>query len=125
RTSPATNLWWDADGVAPLGGGGTWNTTAADWSTNSTGTAGSYGAWVNSAGNDAIFTNTGGTVTLSVPITANSITIQGPTYTFANASAANALTLVGTGVFDTGANNATMSGWVAGSVGLTKLGSGI
>src|ERR1051326_4929517 len=122
-TSRATNLWWDADGVAPLGGAGTWNTTSADWSTNSTGSG--YQAWVNAAGNDAIFTNTGGTVTLSVPITANSITVQSANYTFSDSSAANALTLVGTGVFDTGANNATMSGWVAGSVGLTKLGSGM
>src|ERR1043166_1705091 len=74
-SSPATNLWWDANGVAPLGGGGTWDTTAADWSTNSTGSG--YRAWVNATADDAIFTNSGGTVTLSVPITANSITVQG------------------------------------------------
>jgi hypothetical protein len=75
----SSSLYWDPDGVAAnnnietgsgLGGTGTWDTASARW----------YDpvleadvAWSNANGDDAVFLNTAGTVTLSAGINAGSL----------------------------------------------------
>jgi len=117
--SSAATLQWDANGVAPLGGTGTWDTTAANWFN-----AG-YQAWVNANNDDAVFNTSAGTVTLGTAITANSLTFDITGYTVAGGG--NALTLGAGGITvnGTAASLATVTTQIAGTSGLTKAGVGI
>ncbi|MEY4939335.1 MAG: hypothetical protein RIQ93_1070 [Verrucomicrobiota bacterium] len=118
----AVPLYWDGDGAGVVGGGsGNWNTSGTTWSTTAGGST--YQAWVNGNNDDAVFQNTAGTVTLNAAVTAKSVTFGSTGYTLAGASALT-LGATGTGVIDTGAFSATISAPVAGTVGLTKIGSG-
>jgi autotransporter-associated beta strand protein len=67
----AATQYWDTSDTAGLqGGNGEWNLTTANWN-DSTG-SGTRTTWTN--GNDAVFSVTGGTVTLKSPIIAPNIT---------------------------------------------------
>ena len=124
----ATDFWWDGGTVNggnpaanPQGGNGTWNTSLTNWDNAAIG--GADVAWVN-GDNHAIFV--GGiayTVTLGTPITAGDITVaSGGADVTMNGSA---LTLVGTPVIDIGSGgNLVINSAVAGTSGLTKVGTG-
>jgi fibronectin-binding autotransporter adhesin len=111
-----TDYYWNA----PTGGDGTWDTATQLWSTTTTGPV-DY-TWTNSGTERANFGNTAGTVTLGTGITAYGLNFSTSGYTITS----NTLTLAGTGggVIDTGTSNATINSVIAGSVGLTKNGTG-
>lgn len=129
----SATLTWDANGVAPLGGAGTWDTTAANW------LDGTYKVWnntgqVNPTTDDAVFNTTAGAVTVQAGgVTARSLRFDIGGY----ALSGGAVTLSGgtvintnhstsaTGTFATGANVTTTSSIISGSGGLTKQGTGV
>jgi len=116
----AASLQWDADGVAPLGDTGTWDTSnTLRWFNGLT-----YQNWVNANNDDAVFDTTAGTVTLGEPITANSLTFNITGYTLAGGG--NTLTLgSGNATVTTTAHTANVNAALGGTSGLTKLGAGI
>lgn len=116
-----TSFYWDANGVsAGTGGAGTWTQSNSQWRSGSD--TGTLGVWSDS--NYAMFGGTAGTVSLASNISARRITFASNNYTLAHSSN-NTLTLVNDGFIDTGSFNATITGPIAGTVGLTKLGSGL
>ena len=107
-TTRAANYYWDGgttsitgngDGVSQ-GGGGTWDKTITNWDVGS-GVA--HAVWAD--GNTAIFGSTGGTVTLSTPISALNLQFTGTGYSV-GPTATNTLTL--TGGFGTAGAGATI-----------------
>ena len=60
----SNDCWWDGDGSGTVGGGsGTWdNTSATPWASDSGGA--SHCAWKSANGDNARFTQSGGTVTI-------------------------------------------------------------
>ena len=108
-----TSLYW-------IGGDGAWDTTTSPWSSTVDGSA-PLGTWFNAdPANDAVFGLTAGTVTLSEPITARSLTFTTDGYTIAGGT----LTLADASI-DTGSGTQTISSVLAGSsVVFTKSGSG-
>ena len=74
---PAQTLVWN-NGAAT----GNWNTTDANWTGS---------AWVNGPGENAVFTNltVGGTINLSVPVTAGSVLFGNPAFNAASISFIN------------------------------------
>ena len=108
-TVTAANLTWDpaATGSATGGGAGTWDKTLINWYDGATDVV-----WTD--GNTATFANTGGTVSLGVPISALNLQVTGTGYTI-TPSATNTLTL--TGGFGVSAAGATIyAGGASGSV---------
>jgi len=107
----------------PQGGSNVWSTSVANWNDDPDGW-GNQCYWVNN-GYSAIFQDYGEeqnkTVTVSGTITAESITFWGTDFLVQS----NTITLTGTGghISSTGTGN-TISSVIAGSVGLTKDGSG-
>jgi fibronectin-binding autotransporter adhesin len=112
--------YWDGDGTGTVAGGtGTWSTSSANWSTSPTGTI--YANWTN--GNNAVFQNTAGTVTISGAVTAKNLTFGTTSYTITGGT----LTLASGSTIDTGSspNSATISSTIADSGGgFTKAGTG-
>ncbi|HEY3898205.1 MAG TPA: autotransporter-associated beta strand repeat-containing protein [Chthoniobacter sp.] len=113
--------YWDgskttADGTIS-GGTGNWNASTTNW-TNSTGTTNS--AWQSQT---AFFGGTGGTVTLTSPISAQGLVFNSSGYTLAGS---NVLTLTGTTPeIDVTANtSATVGVRIAGTKGLNADGLG-
>src|SRR5215216_5405130 len=84
-----TDYYWNA----PTGSTGTWDIVNGTWSTTAAGPV-DY-TWTNSGNERANFGNTGGTVTLGAPITANGINFLTANYVIAGGG--NILTLSGTG----------------------------
>ena len=116
-----TTLYWDPRGSAGLGGSGTWDTSTANWSINSTG-GGTLRAWAN--GDKAVFNGTAATVSLaSGTISAASIQFIAGGYTISS----NTLTLPsgGTSIDVYPGQTATISAVITGSYALTKTDSGI
>ncbi|TFH35468.1 MAG: hypothetical protein E4G93_03705, partial [Dehalococcoidia bacterium] len=104
----AATKYWSGDG--------TWNATNTNWGTSQ---GGPYNVATFNTGDDAVFEGTAGTVTVSSPNNPNSITFTVTGYTLSSGT----LTLNGAGIaVNTG--TATIGSVVAGSVGLTKTGSG-
>jgi autotransporter-associated beta strand protein len=70
--SQAGQYWWSGNGTT-LGGNGTWNTTSTtNWGTS---VAGPFNmSWPNGGGDEAVFTNTSGTVTLGTTVNLNAMT---------------------------------------------------
>jgi len=121
----AVPVTWDADlGTGGLqDGGGTWNTTAANWWTGS-----GYKTWSNAPADSATFGVGGpasGAVTLAEPITTagitfnapanytlggNTLTLSGSPIIAANVDAAINSILAGTGFTKTGAGTLTLGG---------------
>jgi autotransporter-associated beta strand protein len=109
---------WDPTGIGAGGGGtGTWN-TASWW--NGT----SDVLW--SGGNDAWFSGTAGTVTLSSPASANNIFFKTSGYVVAGSSITNTLTLSSSVNFPTTGNiSDTIAAVLNGGGGLIQSGSGL
>jgi fibronectin-binding autotransporter adhesin len=123
----AGTVYWDPDtditsndittGTA-LGGNGTWDTATLNWFDGISNEV----AWTNSNNDDAIFSGTAGFVNLGEDISARSVlfTNVGGSYTISG----NTLTL-GTGAtVDTGGGNHTIDSVIAGNAGLIKAGAG-
>ena len=124
----AATFVWDADGATTTatGGTGSWDTSSSLW--RSGGVFGTLGAWNNTpTDSTAILGGTAGTLTFGGSIAANQLLFSTTGYIL---SGAQTLTLTGTtpsistasGVFTTSGNNTATV--LAGSAGLTKLGSG-
>lgn len=114
------SLYWDSDhNTAGLqAGNGSWGTNSGNWKSASNGT-GSEVSWTQN--DDAIFQTSGTSlVTLTSAISVNSITFNGTGYTITGGT----LTLTGAGTITNNAD-ATISSVLAGTVGMTKLGSSI
>ncbi len=115
----ATLAWdgGDADGSNGAGGGtGTWDTdTTANWYPGS-GT--SDVVWSSATLNNAVFGAAGGTVSISGPVAARSVTFDAAGYTVQSG------TLTMTGPWITANQDATISSVIAGSAGLVKDGAG-
>jgi autotransporter-associated beta strand protein len=120
--APSWVTYWDADGNASgnnastgagLGGGGTWDAASARWFNGS-----ANAAWPGTR--DAIFTGTGGAVTLASPQTVNSVTFKSNGYALNNST----LNMAGSFVTVDGGVTATINSQVAGSGGLAKSGPG-
>ena len=106
-TASATAFTWD-NGAANL----LWDTTSLNWGGVT---------WKNATTNSAVFSATGvGTIALSSPITNNAITFNNTGYTING----NTITLGGTTPTITANNNAAINSVIAGTVGLTKAGTG-
>ncbi|PSJ63205.1 autotransporter outer membrane beta-barrel domain-containing protein [Mesorhizobium soli] len=122
----AADRYWDPNGTAVgRGGSGTWNLTSAFWSPNGDGVSGPYSAWNNSAFDNAIFGGTtAGTVTLTSPITVNSLTFETPGYILTGGT----LTLAGANptISTIGTNTGvTIDSVIGGTAGLTKSLAGV
>jgi fibronectin-binding autotransporter adhesin len=117
----AADLTWDTTSgdSAITGGAGTWDTTLTNWSADGGLTD---IAWVNPNNDTALFSGTGGTVALVVPITAGGLTFNSTGYTIAS----NTLTLAGTAAVSVtnSGDTATISSIITGSAGLSKSGAG-
>jgi autotransporter-associated beta strand protein len=128
---PAAGLsYWDSDNAMPgndattgagLGGSGTWNSTSSQWyrtginNDSATATNGAHSAVAN-----AVFSGTAGTVMLAEPITINALTFKTSGYNIAGST----LTLTSSFIAVDSGVSAAISSELAGSVGLTKTGSG-
>jgi len=126
RGAWAADLYWDADGAAPVGGGaGAWDLTNARWSTDSLGT--SYQIWNNANLDNAILSGTAGAVTLGTGITVNKITMTLSGYTVGTAASTTpVLTFSGAGAgveVQAITGTTTLSANYTG-VSLTKSGTG-
>src|ERR1700722_6641116 len=124
----AAPLYWDADGTATgnnpasgagLGGSGNWDQISALWFNG-----GSDVAWVNANNDDAIFSGTAGTVTLTENISAGNLYFTNATgnYLITNATGAEVLTVAG--VIDTGGGEHTIGAPIGNSGTLNKNGAG-
>src|SRR3954469_3117135 len=109
---------------APTGGAGTWDNTNANWSSVVAGPL-DY-TWQSNGNERANFVDgTGtaaGTVTLGAPITAYGLNFGTANYVIAGGG--NTLTFTGPGGIINNSVAATINAQIAGTVGLTKTGSG-
>lgn len=112
------NLYWTADG-ATLGGSGTWNASAATWSSGSASVVGA--AWTT--GKTAIFLGASGTVTLDQAILAGGLSFATGGFTLAGAgtSSLNVPTIEVVSAGDV----ASVSARLVGTGGLSKGGAGL
>jgi fibronectin-binding autotransporter adhesin len=124
----AAPLYWDADGTAAgndptsgagLGGSGNWDQISALWFNGS-----SDVPWMNANNDDAIFSGTAGTVTLTENISAGNLFFTNVTgnYVVTNATGAEILTIAG--AIDTGGGEHTIGALVGNSTTLNKNGVG-
>ena len=119
--NPNPNRWWDGtntggtgDGASD-GGTATWDTSTLNWDQ---GSGFARVAWVN-GNNTAIFAGTAGTVSLGTGITVGGLQFDTASYIIQN----NTLTW-GTAGSIVANQNATISSIMAGSVEITKSGTG-
>ena len=112
------NLYWTADG-STLGGTGTWNAAAANWSANASPVAGA--AW--GAGKAAFFQGSAGTVTLGTAVLASGVTFSSDGFTLAGTGTSS----IDTTSFDvtSAGDTATVSARIVGGGGLAKGGNGL
>jgi len=120
----AATLTWDASGAnpaAPTDGTGTWNTSAANWSNGSADLA-----WPNTNADVAVFGANNGA---AGAITAGTVIANGITFNAASSGtyvlSGGAITLDGTTPTITSNVDASIASAIAGTVGLTKAGTGI
>ena len=109
---------WDADGIAPLGGTGTWaNASGADWWNGS-----AYSTWNNANNDDAVFDTSAGTVTVSGTVTVHNMTFNIAGYTV---SGGTTFTLAGaTPTIYATTGTTTITSVIGGNAGLTSSGAG-
>ncbi|MCW1925731.1 autotransporter-associated beta strand repeat-containing protein [Luteolibacter arcticus] len=120
----AATLTWDASGAnpaAPTDGPGTWDTTVANWSNGAADIA-----WPDTAADVAVFGANNGA---AGSITVDMVTVNGITFNAAGSGtyelAGGMVTLDGTTPTLTANVDATIASPIAGTVGLTKAGTGI
>jgi RHS repeat-associated protein len=119
RSMMAT-LYWDTNGATPgFGGAGTWSTTAANWTTDPTGSTATQ-AWNNAAGDEAVFKGTGVAVTVGSGIQASSLKFETSGYTLSGGT----LSVSGTGEIQVNSGTATITTPLTGSTELLKTGTG-
>jgi autotransporter-associated beta strand protein len=137
-TPTASNdRWWDGDGSGSVAGGsGAWtNTSATPWASDSNGS--SHSAWNGANGDNARFTQSGGTVTIGqeTTVAARSLTFTTDGYKIIAGDTRSRLVLTNGGSGGAGPNTieiansgdtATINVAIAGNpgVGLTKTGNG-
>ena len=114
----ATLTWYASGSTGAAGGGGTWDTSAQQWTTG-----GAWSAWSNTNGDVAVLGGlTGGSVKLSTAIQANGLTLN------TNGYVITGTTLVLTGSSPTVTLATGISGTIAsplaGASGLNKAGLG-
>jgi fibronectin-binding autotransporter adhesin len=118
-------LFWDADGTAPVNGGdGNWNfALTPNWAVDSAGSA--YQAWNNANGDIAVFGGTAGTISIAngTNVTAGGLQFDVTGYDL-NALTNGSITLVGPATVNVTNNNSAIAGFFSGSAGLNKIGSG-
>jgi fibronectin-binding autotransporter adhesin len=120
---PASTLHWDpteSNGTAP-GGTGNWDQVSPNWFN-----AASDVIWNNNNNDDAVFSGTSGTITLTENIGVDDIyftNVEGID-TITNATGAETLTL-GNGVIDTGGKDHVIGALLGGSTTLNINGAGI
>ena len=123
-SATAADRYWDPNGTsANRGGTGNWDLTSPFWSPSGDGVSGPYSTWNNSAVDNAFFGGAGSTVTLTSPITVDSLTFDGPGYTLTGgtlnlAGATPTITTIG------GTIGASIESIITGTSGLTKGGAG-
>lgn len=117
-TGHAASLYWDGSSAGPDadGGDGSWNTAAANWDTAAT--AGAQALWTD--GSDAVFGGTGGVVTVSGTVTANSLTFNSQNYRITGGQ----VSLSNVPVIGTGSNDVTLESVIAGTLSISKTGTG-
>jgi autotransporter-associated beta strand protein len=136
----SSDVWWDGDKTGAVGGGsGTWDNLAANTSWASQSDGSSHAGWASARGDNAIFSQSGGTVTIAAGTTvpARSLTFQSDGYTILPGSTlvASRIALTNGGSGGPGANTievtqaghtATILAPIAANpgVGLTKTGDG-
>ena len=102
------------------GGAGDWDVTTTHWQTTTAETPNT--TWAPNDGTvDAVFDGAGGTVTLTAPVSANTLTVLSPGHTFESATAADTLSVT------TGISNydlAIFSNDFAGAGAISKTGTG-
>ena len=119
---PVTTLYWDPSGSKTgtgSGGNGNWDTTTAAWYPPG---GSSDQTW--SDGKDACFAGAIGTVTLTTPATASSITFAQSNYNITGST----ITLTNSGIVcaDVRTNEiVTINSVLAGTVGMNKTGHGV
>ena len=135
----SNDRWWDGDGKGAVGGGsGIWdNSSATPWASDSGGSG--HFVWKSANGDNALFTQSGGTVTIAqgTTVAARSLTFTADGYTMvaANNDMASRLVLTNGGTGGAGPNTidvvdpnhtATINVTITGNpgVGLTKSGDG-
>lgn len=121
----AATLYWDGDADATgnlvdgtsLGGAGTWDTTTLNWWDGISADV----AWPDSPADSAVFSGSGGLVTLGVPIQAGTVQFDSDGYTLSGST----LTLGGSATIKVAAGSqAGVLSDIAGTAGLTKTGAG-
>lgn len=134
----SNDRWWDGDGEGTVGGGsGDWNNATATkrWASDPAGD--SFSAWNGANGDNAYFTQSGGTVTIGsgTTVAARSLTFAADGYTIAGGDSKARLALANGGSGGPGANtievtdsghSAAIDATITGNpgVGLTKTGAG-
>lgn len=117
----AAELYWDPTQSAgtALGGSGNWDQVSSNWFNGTDDLA-----WTNANNDDAIFSGTAGTSTLTENISAGNVYFTNVTgnYFITNATGAEVLTLGG--VIDTGGGEHTIGAPISNSTTLNKNGAG-
>jgi autotransporter-associated beta strand protein len=119
---PVTTLYWDPAGSKTgtgSGGNGNWDTTTSAWYPPS---ASSDQTWAS--GKDACFAGAIGTVTVTTPVTAGSITFAQSNYNITGST----ITLTNSGIVCVDilpTNLVTINSMLAGSAGMNKTGRGV
>lgn len=126
KVAHAATYVWDPDTTAAgnnattgagLGGNGTWDTSSLSWWDGVSADV----AWTNGLFDTAVFTGTGGTVTIGSSIDAGALVFNTDGYTVTGGT----LNLGGAATITVAADDrATVSSIIAGSSGLTKTGNG-
>lgn len=113
----STTLYWDTNGATPgLGGSGTWDATAANWTTDATGSSPTQ-AWVD--GGNAVFSGAAGAVAVSGTVSAGLITFGVNGYSIQNGT----IDLASGTHINVGTWDATI-GSILASNGFAKYGTG-
>lgn len=121
----AATFYWDGDADATgnlvdgtgLGGAGTWDTTTPNWWDGVSADV----AWLNSLTDTAIFSGTGGLVTLGGPVQTGTVQFDSDGYTLSGST----LALGGAAtIYVAAGSQAGVLSDIAGTAGLTKTGAG-
>ncbi|HKN79315.1 MAG TPA: autotransporter-associated beta strand repeat-containing protein, partial [Lysobacter sp.] len=118
----AQSIFWDGNDTTANadGGNGTWQEGGTNW--DSAANAGANTAWNGTLPNDAVFGGTAGTVTIApAGVTAHNLTFNTTGYTLSGGT----LRLGGSTPTISVTGSATVSSVVAGTVGVSKSGTGV